>query len=664
MGFPSVGPQGPASAVLGGATLPSSPTARQIFAKTSGGSEGLYICLSNGTWLMLEAASGAGTVTSVSVVTANGVSGSVANPTTTPAITLTLGAITPSSVTDASLTAGRVTYAGTAGLLSDDSGFTYNSGTHTLTTTTFIGAVTGIASGNTLVSVVPNTLPTAGQILAGNAGGTAYAPVSMSGDATLASTGALTLASTITAGGPQGSATVAPVITYDAKGRLTAVTTATITPAVGSITGLGTGVATALGVNVGSAGAFITFNGNAGTPSALVGTNISGTAASLTAGAVTGFTAGAGILTGPASAGVAMTLGNTETVSGVKTFSAANIFLNANTFFGAVQGYMYNNNDELNFRYDLNGSAAGLINNRGYNAGTTQFRDLQIGDGKGAAVAYFTGSTKALALSGALAVTTTLATPIVGPTADSTTAIKFTKADLSTVVGVWDTTNSRLRIGSGTAPTVALDVTGALVVSGAVTATGGTALFNQLQFGWVNSHIYSRGAASSVFLSNGGSFAWNSGTDAGSGGAIDTTISRNAAGVVAVGTTAANALGTLTATNVKLGATTVRGTTEGTNTLSLFNGTAPVGTLTNGASFYSASGEMNVIDAAGNVTLLSPHDHITNEWIFYSKNTVTGRVVKIDMERMMRALDVKLGGGFVHDYMSEEDARPDLKGKH
>ncbi len=39
-----------------------------------------------------------GTVTNVSVTTANGVSGSVANPTTTPAITLTLGAITPTSV--------------------------------------------------------------------------------------------------------------------------------------------------------------------------------------------------------------------------------------------------------------------------------------------------------------------------------------------------------------------------------------------------------------------------------------------------------------------------------------------------------------------------------------------------------------------------------------
>jgi hypothetical protein len=42
--------------------------------------------------------SGTGTVTDVSVVTANGVSGSVATSTTTPAITINLGAITPSSV--------------------------------------------------------------------------------------------------------------------------------------------------------------------------------------------------------------------------------------------------------------------------------------------------------------------------------------------------------------------------------------------------------------------------------------------------------------------------------------------------------------------------------------------------------------------------------------
>jgi len=47
----------------------------------------------------------AGTVTSVSVATANGVSATVANPTTTPALTFTLGAITPSSLAVAGGTA-------------------------------------------------------------------------------------------------------------------------------------------------------------------------------------------------------------------------------------------------------------------------------------------------------------------------------------------------------------------------------------------------------------------------------------------------------------------------------------------------------------------------------------------------------------------------------
>jgi hypothetical protein len=134
----------------------------------------------------------------------------------------------------------------------------------------------------------------------------------------------------------------------------------------------------------------------------------------------------------------------------------------------------------------------------------------------------------------------------------------------------------------------------------------------------------------------------------------DVGLSRVAANLFGIGTGAAGSFaGDLAVRNVKLGATTARGTTEGTNTLSLFNGTAPAGTLMNGASFYVASGEMNVIDAAGNVTLLSPHDLATNEWIFLSKNTVTGKVLRIDMERMMRAIDAKLGGGFIKEYVEK-----------
>lgn len=120
------------------------------------------------------------------------------------------------------------------------------------------------------------TIGTAGRMLLDQGAGADPSFNAMSGDATLANTGALTLASTIAAGGPTGSATASPIITYDAKGRLTAVSSATITPAIGSITGLGTGVATALGINVGSAGAFVAFNGALGTPSSGTLTNATG----------------------------------------------------------------------------------------------------------------------------------------------------------------------------------------------------------------------------------------------------------------------------------------------------------------------------------------------------------------------------------------------------
>lgn len=60
---------------------------------------------------------------------------------------------------------------------------------------------------------------------------------SVSFDGSAAVSAVLTLASTITAAGPVGSATRVPIITYDAKGRLTAVTDALITPAWTSVTG-------------------------------------------------------------------------------------------------------------------------------------------------------------------------------------------------------------------------------------------------------------------------------------------------------------------------------------------------------------------------------------------------------------------------------------------
>lgn len=72
---------------------------------------------------------------------------------------------------------------------------------------------------------------TSGQIWVGSAGNVAAA-VPMSGDATLAASGALTLASVVGAAGPIGSATVVPIVTVDAKGRVTALSSTTITGVV------------------------------------------------------------------------------------------------------------------------------------------------------------------------------------------------------------------------------------------------------------------------------------------------------------------------------------------------------------------------------------------------------------------------------------------------
>ena len=105
------------------------------------------------------------------------------------------------------------------------------------------------------------------------------------GDAT--GSAALTLATVNSNVGSFGSATQASQVTVNAKGLVTAAANVTVTPAVGSITGLGTGVATALAVNVGSVGAALVNGGALGTPASGIATNLTGTASGLTAGNVT-----------------------------------------------------------------------------------------------------------------------------------------------------------------------------------------------------------------------------------------------------------------------------------------------------------------------------------------------------------------------------------------
>ena len=98
---------------------------------------------------------GTGTVTKVSVVTANGVSGTVATDTTTPAITLALGAITPSSVA----ATGNVTGANLSGTNTGDQTITLTSdvtgtGTGSFATTIGAGKVTYSKMQNASASVL------------------------------------------------------------------------------------------------------------------------------------------------------------------------------------------------------------------------------------------------------------------------------------------------------------------------------------------------------------------------------------------------------------------------------------------------------------------------------------------------------------------------------
>jgi hypothetical protein len=108
-----------------------------------------------------------------------------------------------------------------------------------------------------------------------------------------------------------------------------------------------------------------------------------------------------------------------------------------------------------------------------------------------------------------------------------------------------------------------------------------------------------------------------------------------------------------TNSNVKIGGSAERAGTVGTNHLDVFDGTAPVGTLANGISLYSSSGEAYVMDAAGNATLISPHDAETNEWIFKSKHTPTGKVLRIDVEKLLRFVNNHFGLDAVKEFVEK-----------
>ena len=112
--------------------------------------------------------------------------------------------------------------------------------------------------------------------------------------------------------------------------------------------------------------------------------------------------------------------------------------------------------------------------------------------------------------------------------------------------------------------------------------------------------------------------------------------------------------GTNSGLEVKAGTVTFQRTALYFSSITFNAATPPPGTAIIFSSSTDATTDMYVKDSAGNQTIISPHDD-NGEWVFYSVNTNTGKVVFVPMERMIADLEKLTGKKYLYDeYMGHE----------
>ena len=369
------------------------------------------------------------------------------------------------------------------------------------------------------------------------------------------------------------------------------------------ITSFGTGVATALGVNVGTAGAFVVNGGALGTPSSgtltnatglPVGTGISGlgtnvaTALAVNVGTTGAFVVYDGALGTPSSGTLTNATGLPvgTGISGLGTNVATALAVNVGTAGAFV----------------VNGGALGtpssgtLTNATGLPVGTGI---SGLGTNVATALAVNVGSAGAFVVNGGA-----LGTPSSG-----------------TVTNLTGTASININ-GTVGATTPAAGTFTSLSDSGNLTFTGtgnritgdfsNATVANRVSFqtstvnGITNVGILPNGTGVSALLTAFSSSSDPANASTAQFGLFGTEV-RATAGITGTGTYlpmtfytgGSERMRLDTVGNVLVGGTASRGTTVGAAHLDLFNGTAPAGTLTNGISLYSLSGDFYFMDALG-----------------------------------------------------------------